>query len=166
MSGSTVTQQAKPSTHNIYIDGRPFHFTAYEIAWNNYFKLRGLATALDIGIGWDEAAQRVDILTTQGYDKPSREEMLPISRVIHRDRKRLSWPRWDKTPIRRSVRSLPACPSTRPTRICLPRAIKQNSIRISMRQAAKTMQRPIAVLNCLACGCFFIGYDYKAFQLK
>ena len=78
MNGSTVTQQAKPSTHNIYIDGRPFHFTAYEIAGNNYFKLRDLAAALDIGIGWDEAAQRVDILTTQGYDKPSREEMLPI----------------------------------------------------------------------------------------
>ena len=35
LSGSTVTQQAKPSTHNIYIDGRPFHFTAYEIAGNN-----------------------------------------------------------------------------------------------------------------------------------
>ena len=81
LNGSTVTQQAKPSTHNIYIDGRPFHFTAYEIAGNNYFKLRDLAAALDIGIGWDEAAQRVDILTTQGYDKPSREEMLPIDYI-------------------------------------------------------------------------------------
>ena len=133
LSGSTVTQQAKPSTHNIYMDGRPFHFTAYEIAWNNYFKLRGLATALDIGIGWDEAAQRVDILTTQGYDKPSREEMLPISRVMHRDRKRSLWSRSDKTPIRRFVRLLPVCPSTRPTRICLTRAIKRNFIRILMR---------------------------------
>ena len=58
LSGSTVTQQAKPSTHNIYIDGRPFHFTACEIVWNNYFKLCDLAAALDIGSGWDEVAQR------------------------------------------------------------------------------------------------------------
>lgn len=78
LSGGTVTQQAKPSSHNIYIDGRPFYFTAYEIADNNYFKLRDLAAALDISIGWDAATQRVDISTTQGYDKPSREEMLPI----------------------------------------------------------------------------------------
>lgn len=37
-----------------------------------------MSEALDIGIGWNTSAQRVDISTTQGYDKPSREEMLPI----------------------------------------------------------------------------------------
>lgn len=78
LSGTTAAQEAKPSTHRVYIDGQAFDFTAYEIAGYNYFKLRDLAAALDIGIGWNTAAQRVDIYTTQGYDAPSRDDLLPI----------------------------------------------------------------------------------------
>ena len=78
LSSSISTQQANLSTHRVYIDALPISFTAYEVAGNNYFKLRDLASALDIGIGWDESLRRVDISTTQSYDTPSREEMLPI----------------------------------------------------------------------------------------
>lgn len=79
LSGTTAAQEAKPSTHSVYVDGQAFHFTAYEVGGYNYFKLRDLASALDIGIGWNTAAQRVDIFTTQGYDTPSREDLLPIN---------------------------------------------------------------------------------------
>lgn len=78
LSSSLSMQQANLSTHRIYIDALPKAFMAYEVAGNNYFKLRDLASALDIGIGWDEALRRVDIFTTRSHDNTGREKMLPI----------------------------------------------------------------------------------------
>lgn len=78
LTGTTAAQQAKPGANRVYIDALPTPLSAYEIAGNNYFKLRDLAAALDIGIGWDEAAQRVDISTTQGYIQPDRQDLMPV----------------------------------------------------------------------------------------
>ena len=60
-------KDAKPSTAAVYLDGTAAAYTGYEINDNNYYKLRDVAQNLDIGIKWDGANQRVDILTDVGY---------------------------------------------------------------------------------------------------
>jgi hypothetical protein len=56
-----------PTSANILLDFRKIHFTAYNIGGNNYFKLRDVAAALDFGVTWDGAAQRITIDTGTGY---------------------------------------------------------------------------------------------------
>lgn len=55
------------TTSEIYKDGEITNFTAFEINDNNYFKLRDICQAFDIGVNWDDATQTIDILTDTGY---------------------------------------------------------------------------------------------------
>ena len=73
-----ANQTAEDSTAVVYRDGVQVDYTGYNINDNNFYKLRDIAADFDFNVTWDGANQRVDILTTQGYDKPSRVELLPI----------------------------------------------------------------------------------------
>lgn len=64
---SATTKTAKESTAVIYKDGTKAAYTGYTIADNNYYKLRDLCKDMDIGVKYDNATKRVDILTTVGY---------------------------------------------------------------------------------------------------
>ncbi|MDO4270260.1 MAG: hypothetical protein Q4C72_04950 [Eubacteriales bacterium] len=55
----------------VCLDGKELALTAYEIAGNNYFKLRDLGAALDFWVGWDGSAQLVQIDTQSGYQPDS-----------------------------------------------------------------------------------------------
>lgn len=61
------TQDAKPSTAIVYKDGAVVSYTGYNINNNNFYKLRDVAQSFNIGIKWDDATQRVDIITTESY---------------------------------------------------------------------------------------------------
>jgi hypothetical protein len=56
-----------PTSANILLDFRKIFLAAYNIDGNNYFKLRDVAAALDFGVTWDGAAQRIIIDTATGY---------------------------------------------------------------------------------------------------
>lgn len=73
-----ANQTAEDSTAVVYRDGVQVDYTGYNINDNNFYKLRDIAADFDFNVTWDGANQRVDILTTQGYNKPSRVELLPI----------------------------------------------------------------------------------------
>lgn len=64
---SATTKTAKESTAVVYKDGTKAAYTGYTIADNNYYKLRDLCKDMDIGVKYDNATKRVDILTTVGY---------------------------------------------------------------------------------------------------
>jgi uncharacterized YkwD family protein len=53
---------------NVTIDGASVQLEAYNIAFYNYFKLRPLASAIDIAVWYDEPADTVYIDTTEPYD--------------------------------------------------------------------------------------------------
>lgn len=58
------------NTSMIYKDGAVVPLTAYTINENNYFKLRDIAQAFDIGVTWDGATNTVGIDTTISYVAP------------------------------------------------------------------------------------------------
>lgn len=62
-----TTKTAKKSTAVVYKDGSKAAYTGYTISDNNYYKLRDLCKDMDIGVKYDKATKRVDILTTVGY---------------------------------------------------------------------------------------------------
>lgn len=64
---SATTKTAKESTAVVYKDGSKAAYTGYTISDNNYYKLRDLCQDMDIGVKYDNATKRVDILTTVGY---------------------------------------------------------------------------------------------------
>ena len=64
----SANRTAKLSTDKMLKDGKQISVTAYNVDGNNFFKLRDVASQFDFGIGFDEAAKRVDIVTAQGYD--------------------------------------------------------------------------------------------------
>ena len=66
---SATTKTAKESTAVVYKNGTKAAYTGYTIADNNYYKLRDLCEDMDIGVKYDNATKRVDILTTVGYGK-------------------------------------------------------------------------------------------------
>jgi len=55
------------NTSIILMDGVEVPFSAYTIDGNNYFKLRDIAQAFDIGITWDETTNTIGINTDAGY---------------------------------------------------------------------------------------------------
>jgi hypothetical protein len=65
--GDGTSKAATLSTATIYKDGVKVALTAYTINGNNYFKLRDVAQAFDIGVTWDGATSTVGIDTTTGY---------------------------------------------------------------------------------------------------
>lgn len=64
---SNSSRSAKESSATVYRDGAKTAYTGYTISDNNYYKLRDLCKDMDIGVKYDNATKRVDILTTVGY---------------------------------------------------------------------------------------------------
>lgn len=60
-------QEAKASNAVVYKDGALENYKGYTINDNNYYKLRDLCKDMNIGVKFDLATNRVDILTTVGY---------------------------------------------------------------------------------------------------
>jgi hypothetical protein len=65
-TGATA-QNAALSTAKIFIDGKEVALTAYTINDSNYFKLRDIAKAFDIGVTWDAATSSIGIDTSIRY---------------------------------------------------------------------------------------------------
>jgi hypothetical protein len=65
--GDGTAKVATPTTSKIYKDGEEVSLTAYNINDNNYFKLRDIAKAFDIGVTWDGATNTVGIDTSISY---------------------------------------------------------------------------------------------------
>ena len=84
---SSANQSAKASTAVVYKDGSKANYAGYNIKNNNYYKLRDVCQSFDIGVEWDGANQRVDIITTEGYvpegqqttEKPENEPETPVT---------------------------------------------------------------------------------------
>lgn len=66
-AGDGKAKSAVLNTSKIYKDGEEISLTAYNINGNNYFKLRDLASAFDIGVTWDGATNTVGIDTSLEY---------------------------------------------------------------------------------------------------
>ena len=64
---SSANQSANASTAVVYKDGSKVDYTGYNINDNNFYKLRDVCQSFDIGVEWDGATQRVDIITTESY---------------------------------------------------------------------------------------------------
>ena len=64
---SSANQSANASTAVVYKDGSKADYTGYNINDNNFYKLRDVCQSFDIGVEWDSATQRVDIITTESY---------------------------------------------------------------------------------------------------
>ncbi len=65
--GDGKTKTAVVTTSIIYIDGKEVKMTAYLIGGNNYFKLRDVMQAFNVGVGWDGASKTITIDTSIGY---------------------------------------------------------------------------------------------------
>lgn len=64
---SSAVKTAKESKASVFKDGNKADYTGYNISDNNYYKLRDLCKDMNIGVKFDLATNRVDILTTVGY---------------------------------------------------------------------------------------------------
>ena len=51
---------AEPSHHRFYVDGREVSLTAYNIAGNNYVRLRDIGEAVGFNVYWDGASVQVE----------------------------------------------------------------------------------------------------------
>ncbi|WP_218640846.1 stalk domain-containing protein [Paenibacillus odorifer] len=67
VSANPSKKNATPSDSKIYLDGKELQLTAYNIDGNNYFKLRDIAKAFNIGVTWDGKANTVGIDTKIDY---------------------------------------------------------------------------------------------------
>lgn len=78
------SQTAVLSNAAVYKDGAPISYQGYNIAGNNFYKLRDIASDFDFGIEWDAANQHIMIRTGEEYtpedDEP--EEDTPQSGTI------------------------------------------------------------------------------------
>lgn len=74
----SASKQAETSTAVVYKDNTKMDYTGYNIDDNNYYKLRDVCESFNIGIKWDGANQRVDILTDEIYVPEGQEPVEPI----------------------------------------------------------------------------------------
>lgn len=65
--GDGTAKDGTLNTATIYKDGQVIQLTAYTIKGNNYFKLRDLCSAFDIGVTWDGTTNTVGIDTSIAY---------------------------------------------------------------------------------------------------
>jgi len=65
--GDGKEKTAIPTNSKIYKDGQEIYLTAYTINGYNYFKLRDIAKAFDIGVIWDGANNTISIDTSISY---------------------------------------------------------------------------------------------------
>lgn len=73
----SASKKAESSTAVVYKDNVKMGYTGYNIDDNNYYKLRDVCESFDIGVNWDGANQRVDILTDESYVDDSQETEQP-----------------------------------------------------------------------------------------
>jgi len=59
--------QAVPTSSTVLVNGKSIAFDAYNINGNNYFKLRDIARAFNIGITWDRATNTIGIDISMDY---------------------------------------------------------------------------------------------------
>jgi hypothetical protein len=62
-------QRATATASKITLDGQEVFFAAYNIAGNNYCKLRAIGQALDFAVLWDGENNTIVIDTSTGYTK-------------------------------------------------------------------------------------------------
>ncbi len=67
ISDVVTAVEVKPTSATLYLDGELLELIAYNINGNNYFKLRDIAQALDIGVTWDAETRQVGIDTSISY---------------------------------------------------------------------------------------------------
>ena len=67
VKGDGKAKAATISTAKIFKDGKEISLTAYTINGNNYFKLRDIAKAFDIGVTWDSKTSTIGIDTSISY---------------------------------------------------------------------------------------------------
>jgi hypothetical protein len=67
VSRKPAAKEAKSTASTIYLNGKEIQLTAYNIDGNNYFKLRDIAKAFDIGVTWDGATNTIGIDTKSSY---------------------------------------------------------------------------------------------------
>ena len=65
--GDGTAKTANPTTSRVFLDGRELSLTAYNIGGNNFFRLRDLMRALDIGVTWDGTTSTIGIDTSISY---------------------------------------------------------------------------------------------------
>ena len=73
----SASKKAESSTAVVYKDNTKMDYTGYNIDDNNYHKLRDVCESFNIGIKWDGANQRVDILTDESYVPEGQETEQP-----------------------------------------------------------------------------------------
>lgn len=73
----SASKQAETSTAVVYKYNAQMDYTGYNIDDNNYYKLRDVCESFNIGIKWDGANQRVDILTDESYVPEGQEPVEP-----------------------------------------------------------------------------------------
>lgn len=66
-TGDSKSKNATLNASKIFKDGIEVSLTAYNINGNNYFKLRDIAGAFNIGITWSSVTNTVGIDTSQNY---------------------------------------------------------------------------------------------------
>jgi|GEM_PF-1107625 len=67
---AAASVNAVRSSATVFLDGRDAMFTAYNISDYNYIELRDLARAMDFGVDWDAAGNRISIDTAKTYYEP------------------------------------------------------------------------------------------------
>ncbi|MNI57853.1 hypothetical protein D3C73_1129390 [compost metagenome] len=67
VAGKPATKQATAASAKIYLDGKELNLIAYNIDGNNYFKLRDVAQAINMGVSWDAVANSIGINTKDTY---------------------------------------------------------------------------------------------------
>ena len=65
---------ATSSTIPIYKDGSPVLLGAYNIEDNSYLKLRDVASAFNVSVGWDAVEGMIEINTAKDYEHPASEQ--------------------------------------------------------------------------------------------
>jgi hypothetical protein len=67
ISTKLESKEAVSTSSKIYLEGKEVQLTAYNIGDNNYFKLRDIAKAFNIGVTWDGKTNTVGIDTKIDY---------------------------------------------------------------------------------------------------
>lgn len=62
---------ATSSQVSIYKDGEIVLLGAYNIAGNNFFKLRDIASAINFGVDWNDSEKIIEINTKKSYEHPN-----------------------------------------------------------------------------------------------
>lgn len=73
--GAFADVTANPSTHKVTVNGEASSIQGYNIDGANYFKIRDLGEALDLGVTWDAATSTVGLDTNSSY-KASETQLL------------------------------------------------------------------------------------------